>query len=896
MARTNLPNGAGSESGVPPDRRLNLFDYLPLGIVVTDASGEIVEANKAARDLLRLGQEINREIHFLNVDGARLAASDHPTARALRDQCTLVGEHIGIEGPGSEPIWLQVTATPMPGAGVVTTYQDVTPGRRTEDDLRHHIDQLDAFFDTNIDLLAILNSDGAAVRLNPAWGTLLGYESDQLDGARVLDFTHPSDMETTLGALARLRTRKEVVGFVSRMRHRKGSYRFLEWRATAGEDLIYATARDITDQRLAEAALRESEARFRAIFEQATVGVAEVDAETGRYVRINQRFSDILGYSQDELAALGLDSLAHPKDMPQDLAILKGAQDREGRERRDQGLEKRCLHKDGHTVWINLQVTALSETTASTQHIVVIIEDITQRKETDELLHKSLADVIETNQRLNFQIRRMPFGYIAWDREFRVTVWNASAERIFGWPASEAIGQHVYNLLVPPDERAKTTKFWDTVIESSDFDSHATLDNCTRDGRRVTCEWFGAPDVDASGKIVGCLSMVHDVTERLRVEEKVLHSQRMESLGSFAGGVAHDMNNVLRTIMDVAGASQNPHATPETLVKRMDKVLQACVRGRSLVRGLLDFSRQDLPDMTVLDLNEVLEEQVRFLGRLIPAGVRIQKEFDGQLRALLGDSFALSGAIMHLLMNALDAMPDGGQLTLRTRMEGQDKVQIDVEDTGVGMAKDILEKAMDPFFTTKPRGKGAGLGLPAVYGAVTAHQGTMEIHSEPGRGTQVQITLPVSPAEPKDLSHSGETEDKAGALRILLVDDDNLVQTAVCAQLRRLGHAVVIADHGQAALDKLQGGLELDLVLLDIDMPVLGGVETLPRLRALRPTLPVIIETGNMGEQVEVLARTFIDVSVLSRPFSLSELKAALGPWVERARDTARSANRNMQA
>jgi hypothetical protein len=118
---------------------------------------------------------------------------------------------------------------------------------------------------------------------------------------------------------------------------------------------------------------------------------------------------------------------------------------------------------------------------------------------------------------------------------------------------------------------------------------------------------------------------------------------------------------------------------------------------------------------------------------------------------------------MHLLMNALDAMPDGGQLTLRTRMEGQDKVQIDVEDTGVGMAKDILEKAMDPFFTTKPRGKGAGLGLPAVYGAVTAHQGTMEIHSEPGRGTQVQITLPVSPAEPKDVSHSGETEDKAGA-------------------------------------------------------------------------------------------------------------------------------------
>jgi PAS domain S-box-containing protein len=686
-------------------------------------------------------------------------------------------------------------------------------------------------------------------------------------------------METTLGALARLRTRKEVVGFVSRMRHRKGSYRVLEWRATASEELIYATARDITDERLAEAALRESETRFRAIFEQATVGVAEADAETGRYLRINQRFCDILGYPLHELMSSGLDSLSHPKDLPQDLAILKGAHD-QGIP--DVGREKRCLHKDGHTVWINLQVKALSETDVPTRHIVVVIEDITQRKQTDELLHKSLSDVIETNQRLNFQITRMPLGYIAWDLEFRVTVWNASAERIFGWSASEAIGKHVYPLLVPPDARAKTTQFWSTLVERGDSNNQAILDNCTRDGRRIQCEWFGAPDVDASGRIVGCLSMVYDVTERLRVEERVLHSQRMESLGSFAGGVAHDMNNVLRTIMDMAGATQVSPPDAETLGKRMDKVLQACSRGRTLVRGLLDFSRQDLPDAVVMDLNEVLAEQVRFLGRSIPPNVRVLKELDGNLRTMRGDAFTLSGAIMHLLMNALDAMPDGGLLTLRTQMHGENAVQIDVEDTGVGMSKDILEKAMEPFFTTKPRSRSAGLGLPAVYGAVKAHQGVMDIRSEPGRGTQVHITLPVLQEGARDRATTRDKGTGVRGLRILLVDDDNLVQTAVCAQLRRLGHAVVIANHGQEALDKLQEGLELDLVLLDIDMPVMSGGETLPRLRAMRPTLPVIIETGNMGEQVEQLARAFADVSVLGRPFSLSELKAALAPWVER--------------
>ncbi len=885
MAASSPPEPLDIAGPGPRHVAASLFEFLPLGIVVEDTRGEILEANKAAQQLLGLVVDSDSRPQFLDCEGSPLPPGEHPSTRAMRDHSVLADEQIGVAGPDGAPVWFQVTATPLPGVGVVTTYHDVTQGRRTEEDLRHHIDQLDAFFDTNLDLLAILNSQGQAVRLNPAWGTLLGYDLEQLDGARVLDFTHPSDMEATLGALARLRTRKEVVAFVSRMRHRKGSYRFLEWRATAGEDLIYATARDITDQRLAEAALRESEMRFRAIFEQATVGVAEADAETGRYLRINQRFCDILGFSQDELLSSGLDSLAHPKDSPHDLAILKGFQDPLTD---DAGYEKRCLHKDGHTVWINLQVKALSEPNVPARHIVVVIEDISSRKETDELLRRSLADVIETNQRLNFQITRMPLGYIAWDLEFRVTVWNTSAERIFGYPASEAVGRHVYQLVVPPDERAKTTRFWDSVV--NDRDSHAILDNCTRDGRRMTCEWFGAPDVDASGRIVGCLSMVHDITERLRVEEKVLHSQRMESLGSFAGGVAHDTNNVLRIIMDLAGATRLSTPDAETLGKRMDKVLQACARGRTLVRGLLDFSRQDLPETSTLDLNDILEEQVRFLDRSIPSSIRVQRELDGKLRPLRGDAFTLSGAIMHLLMNALDAMPDGGLLTLRTRMQGESIVQLDVEDTGCGMGKEVLEKAMEPFFTTKPQGKGAGLGLPAVYGAVKAHKGSMELHSEPGRGTQVHLTLPVSPEQVEAPTVAGDKAAGASGLRILLVDDDNLVQTAVCAQLRRLGHSVVIANHGQEALDKLQDGLALDLVLLDIDMPVLSGGETLPCLRALRPALPVIIETGNMGPQVEQLARAFADVSVLGRPFSLSELKAALEPWVERFRAQAGTA------
>ena len=868
----------------------NLFELLPLGIIVTNDDDKIIEANGTAARLLGIDRSDPSfgtlgiaTKSLLRADYTPLPHADHPSVRARRERRVLVDEQVGTLTADGNTIWLQVTATPLPGIGVLTTYYEVTTGRQTEEDLRHHIEQLDAFFETNLDLLAILNSEGRAVRLNPAWGKLLECEPDQLAGVRLFDFVHPSDMENTLGSLARLRTRREVVGFVSRVHTQGGSYRFLEWRATARDDLIYATARDITDQRLAEAALRESEARFRAIFEQAAVGVAEVDAETGRLVKVNQRFCEIVGYTEEEMLIRNFQGLTHPDDLPTDLGLFQKCRNGEATEFRR---EKRYIHKDGRIVWINLQVKVPSGLQVSRQTFVSVIEDITERKEPDELLRQSLADVLETNQRLNFQVTRMPLGYIAWDKDFLVTEWNPSAEHIFGWSAAEAMGRHAYDLLVPPEGRPQMETIWASIIEGGDFESQYTSENFTRDGRRIICEWFNAPSIDAQGQIVGCLSMVHDITERLRVEEKLLHSQRMESLGSFAGGVAHDMNNVVRTILRVAKSMQDRIPHDESLRQGLDSIVQACTRGRTLLRGLLDFARQDLHEAKVVDLNDILQEQIQLLDRLLPASVKVERELTPKLPAIAGDALALGGAFMHLLSNAIDAMPTGGVLTVRTRLQGDGSVEIDIEDTGCGMSKQVLSRAFDPFFTTKPHGKGAGLGLPAVYGAVKAHHGHLELQSEPGRGTQVRISLPVSPASSSTSSASlariRKQPDASQGLRILLVDDDDLVQTAVSAQLRRLGHSVVMAENGREALDKVEAGLKVDLVLLDIDMPVLDGSQALPLLRTLQPDLPVIIETGNLGEKAEQLVRTYQDVAVLVRPFSLAELKAALDPWIER--------------
>jgi PAS domain S-box-containing protein len=859
-----------------------LFELMGLGIVITNESGRVIETNRTARTLLGLaesdapsGGSRMPSRSFVRADGTNLAPGDHPHERALREGRGIVEEQVGMVGADGETTWLNIAATPVPGVGVMTVYGDVTLGRRAQEDVRHHLDQLDALFGTNLDLLLIFNSEGRTVRFNPAWETLLGYDSDKLDGARILDLVHPADMEATLGALARLRTPHEVVGFVNRVRTCDGNYRYLEWRATARDDLVYATARDITDQRLAEADLRESEARFRAIFEQAAVGVAEVDRETGRFIRVNERLCEILGYTSEELCIRTFQDITHAEDLSKSVAGLKRFLTGESREF---NCEKRYIHKSGRVVWIALQVRSLG----AARDYVTVVQDISERKEADECLRQSLTDTMELNQRLNFQVTRMPLGYITWDRDFRVIQWNASAERIFGFTAGEAIGKHANELIVPMEARPIVARAWKAVVEGGDLDHHLVNDNCTRDGRRIVCEWFNAPWIDTQGTIVGCFSMVYDVTDRRRLEERVLRSQKMASLGSFAGGVAHDISHVLRTILSRAEAIQTDAPEAAKLAKNMDTIVRACRKGRTLVRGLLDFARQDLADAKVFDLNQVLDEQLGLLAVTLAPAIRIDKELDPELPPVRGDELALGGAFMHLLLNARESMPKGGVLTVRTCRHGENDVKIDVDDTGCGMSKEILDHAMEPFFTTKAKGRGAGLGLPAVYGAVRAHQGHIDIHSEPRRGTQVQITLPVTAAVGVRSSglHQG-ADDSTDALasiglRILLVDDDDQVQTAVSAQLRRLGHSVTIAGHGQDALDKIQAGLEVDLVLLDVDMPVLDGGKTLPRLRALRPGLPVIVETGNLNERTEDIVAKHADIRLLIKPFSLSELKAAI--------------------
>jgi len=367
-----------------------------------------------------------------------------------------------------------------------------------------------------------------------------------------------------------------------------------------------------------------------------------------------------------------------------------------------------------------------------------------------------------------------------------------------------------------------------------------------------------------------------ELHEQLQAE--LQKSQKMESLGSLAGGIAHDMNNVLSAILGLASANLASQPAESPAHRAFQTISLAAVRGGEMVKNLLSFSRQSPAVERELDINAILQEQVRLLEHTTFSKVQLKMELASDLQHIRGDASALTHAFMNLCVNAVDAMPNKGTLTLRTHNVDDAWIEVLVEDTGVGMPREVLGKALDPFFTTKEVGKGTGLGLSLVYSTVKAHQGQIEIESEPGLGTRVRIRFPACRTAPRVLSSSEEPPSGPSGLGldVLLVDDDDLVRYATQATLEALGHRVTASSSGEAAVAMLESGFQPGLVLLDMNMPGMGGSGTLPRLRALCPVTPVLLCTGRVDQAALDLAGSYPGVTILSKPFTLRDLEQHL--------------------
>jgi PAS domain S-box-containing protein len=431
---------------------------------------------------------------------------------------------------------------------------------------------------------------------------------------------------------------------------------------------------------------------------------------------------------------------------------------------------------------------------------------------------------------------------------------NVAFQELTGYRAEEILGRNC-RFLQGPTSDAETVAQVRAAIEAR-TDVAVELLNYRKDGSAFWNALFISPVFDGSGKLLYFFASQLDVSRRRDAEEALRQAQKMEAVGQLTGGLAHDFNNMLTVIMGNIDSAL-ARSTEAAVRTRLDRALEGARRAETLTAQLLAFARKQRLDGRVTNLNLLVRGLKDMLDRTLGGDVEIRLDFADRLGLARVDAVQTEVALLNVLINARDAMPGGGQVTISTRdldirEEGHPSgarpgryAALCVEDTGGGMPPDVLARVTEPFFTTKDVGKGTGMGLAMVYGFMRQSHGFLHIASEPGRGTTVQLLFPVVEGEPAGLPERPQQEIRGGHETILMVEDNPGVMDMGRSALEDFGYTVVTATHGAAALALLKDGLAPDLLFSDIVMPGgLNGVSLAHEVRRLRPALPVLLTTG----------------------------------------------------
>ncbi len=542
------------------------------------------------------------------------------------------------------------------------------------------------------------------------------------------------------------------------------------------------------------------------------------------------------------------------------------------------------VRKDGTRFWANVVIDAIRNPAGKLVGFAKITRDLTDRKAAEEELRRS-------EERFRLLIQSVnDYAIYMLDPSGTVVSWNPGAERFKGYTADEIIGQHFSRFYTPDDRDAGVpTTALRTALNEGKFEAEGW--RMRKDGSRFWASVVIDPVRSLDGGLLGFAKITRDLTERKKAQEELeqtrerfLQSQKMEAIGKLTGGVAHDFNNLLAVIQGSLHLAQRRLVEGGDVSRLIANALLAAERGASLTQRMLAFARKQDLQIERVDLANLVRSMSELLERTIGPGVEIETRFPLSLPAVQADPRELELALMNLFVNARDAMPAGGKVTISAKRESVsepgdlppgDYVSLIVADQGEGMSEATLLRAIEPFFTTKGVGKGTGLGLAMVHGLAEQSGGKFTLSSEPGRGTSAKLWLPLSTSDAKAESDAaGSTKVRAKAtrsLRILAVDDDALVLANTATMLQELGHAVVEAASGTEALALLRDG-KLDLLVTDFAMPGMTGEELAKLVQVNYPGLPILMVSG----YADLAPGVASDTLRLAKPFNEEALAAAI--------------------
>ncbi|MBW2049740.1 MAG: PAS domain S-box protein [Deltaproteobacteria bacterium] len=823
---------------------LSIFDSIDQIIYVADTETfEILYANPA------LERAFNR-----NLIGERCYRAFH----RLDSPCDFCTNHIILRNKGKPHQWEHHNSVLGRDYAITDRIIQWSDGRKVRFELAiditeqkralqalHESEELyRTVFENTGTATVIIEEDATISMANTGYERLSGYSKGEVEGRmKWTEFVVKED----LGKMVEYhRERRKEKGNVPR----EYGFRFIDksgnikhvWNNVTlipGSKKSIASLLDITPLKKAEEAIRESEERYRILIEYSNDGIAIV--RDGVHLYVNNRFGKIFGYdSPGEIIGRPIDLVIDPDDRTR---VAGNAQRRERGEKAPSQYEFKGVRRDGTTVF--LEVSAARITYQGAPATLAFFRDVTvRRKEEEERLR--LATAIDQSAE----------AIVITDVNGDIQYVNPAFERITGYTREEAMGQNPRILKSGKHDKTFYEDLWNIIGKGKVWSGHFT--NRNRDGELYQEEASISPVKDHSGRIINYVAVKRDVTAEMRMEKQLRQSQKMEAMGTLAGGIAHDFNNILASIMGYAELAGLETPDGSKGADYLESVLKATGRARDLVKQILSFSRQREEDLRPLRMDLIVKEALKLLRASLPSTVEIRGHVDRGLGSVLADPTQIHQVVMNLCTNAAQAMGQAGgvlEVSLHNEELGVKDEDLDlgpgrflrltVGDTGAGMAPGVMERIFDPYFTTKEKGLGTGLGLSVVRGIVENCGGTIRVESEPGRGSTFHVYFPVVEEAEGAVEQGPEEPLATGTERILFVDDEPTLADLNRDRLSRLGYEVTTRTSSTEALGLFRATPDdFDLVITDMTMPRMTGESLAREILKIRPDTPIILCTG----------------------------------------------------
>jgi len=769
---------------------------------------------------------------------------------------------------------------------------DITNRKRAEENLKKSEEKYRNLFETMEQGVVYQNKEGKIISLNPAAERILGITFDQMLGRTSMDprWKAVKEDKTPLPgvehpAMIALKTGNKVENFIQGVFNpEKNDYVWIIVNSIPqfrkGEDKpyqVYSTFLDITERKRAEEKLKESKQNFSDIYESVSEGIAYTTL-SGDVISVNKSLEKILEIPKEEIINKNILNLAKnllsAKYFKNILPVLENL---------IHGKKIKMFQVDFRNKTLEIDATINKKT----GRITGVIRDITERKQAEKELE-------EREELLSNVFESMQEGVLVLDTNFKYTYWNRGMERISNVRRNEVLGQtpwekfsFVKGEIEEKMKRAMTGKV------SQNIEVQYTLP----DGEKGWTFESYFPLKNANKNIVGVVGIIEDITERKRAEqereklqEQLLRSQKMEALGRFTGGVAHDFNNLLTVISGYSNLLYESFEENEPRREKIEEIIKSAEKASDLTGQLLSFSKRQPLEPEFISINSVFEDLEKMINRIIGENIKLETDFSKDLEFIQADKSQIEQIIMNLIVNAHDAMPEGGKLIIKTVNIIVDKekskkipesrpgkyIHMSISDTGVGMSEEIKTKLFEPFFTTKK--EGTGLGLSVVYGIVEKHNGWIEVKSEKGEGTTFNIYFPASKKEPKKESDKTKISKIKGKGQIILVvEDESGIRNLIKSVLKNSNYKALTAENiSEAKKIFKKNKNKINVLLSDVVLPDGDGIMLADAFKSLNKDLKVILTSGYTEEKSKSINITQKGYTFIKKPFKPQKLLSTI--------------------